>query len=45
MVGLGGMAPQRLNGGCVLCCVHMEEELFVVVVASMASLVKGFDSV
>jgi hypothetical protein len=26
MVSLGGVAPQRLNKGCVLCCVHREKE-------------------
>jgi hypothetical protein len=45
MQGLGGMAPQRLDGGCVLCCVRREQELSGVVVASMASLVKVFTSV
>jgi hypothetical protein len=34
-MGVGGMAPQRLDGGCMLCCVHMEEEPSGAVLASM----------
>jgi hypothetical protein len=43
-VGLGAMALQSLDGGCMLYCVHMERELSGAVVASTASLVKGFAS-
>jgi hypothetical protein len=45
MVDFGGVVPWKLDGGCMLCCVHREEEPFSAVVASMESLVRGFASV
>jgi hypothetical protein len=44
-VGLGGMVPRKLDEGCVLCCMRREEETSGAMVASMASLVRGFTSV
>jgi hypothetical protein len=36
MLGLCGVVPRQFGGGCVLCCVCMEEEPSGAVVASMA---------
>jgi hypothetical protein len=45
MVGFGGVVTWKLDGGCMLCCVCREEEPSSTMVASMASLVRGFTSV
>jgi hypothetical protein len=45
MVGFGSVVPRKLDGGCVLFCVRREDEPSSIVVASMASLVRGFASV